>query len=63
RRNDSDDIGSTGLFMMAYPFCSSCPALSRASTSFLHPATKPWIAGSSPAMTKMDVGSPGHDEK
>src|SRR5262249_5434482 len=33
---------------------SSCPRLSRASTSFLRPLSKAWMAGTSPAMTRKD---------
>ena len=38
---------------IAYP--SSCPALCRASTTFLQPESKTSMAGSSTAMTKREV--------
>jgi hypothetical protein len=35
---------------------SSCPRLSRASTSYFITQTKTWMAGSSPAMTNIEIG-------
>jgi hypothetical protein len=37
---------------MRWPHSSSCPGLTRASTTFL--ARKMWMAGTSPAMTELD---------
>ena len=42
-------------------YWSSCPALCRASTSFVLPVFKTWMAGTSSAKTRFAL-LPGHDE-